>query len=158
VKRRRLILLAVAFAVGTAWWCWPDGLSSEEQQIVGRWRYCCPPNSFWPKGATYVFDYRPDRTYRCQAIDGQTGLGVIRIHGRWQVPDRNLVVTWDQGIVDNFRRVLPTGVPGALPRNRYASQIEQLSATEMVLRNQLGHVDRRTRISPDDRFFVQPVD
>ena len=113
MSRRRLILAAVVLAFLAGWWYWPVGLSQEEQQIIGSWRYCCPPNGFWPNGATYVYDYLPDRTYRCQAIDGRTGSALNPIHGRWHIQDGNLAVTWDGGLIDNIRRALPAGCPGA---------------------------------------------
>jgi hypothetical protein len=58
MTRRRLItVIALAvLAVGLAWWLWPDGLSAEEERLVGTWREVTdnPGNNF-------TVTFTPDR-------------------------------------------------------------------------------------------------
>lgn len=90
MSRRRLILAAcvAAVALGAAWWWFADGLTAEEQRLVGVWR--TPQDT---PGCLIALEFSANRESRRTLFYTKGG---VSFTGHWSLRDGFLVIDYER--------------------------------------------------------------
>jgi hypothetical protein len=136
-----VVVGAVALVAAGAWWLSPDGLTAEEQALVGTWRLAAGP-----AGPDLRVEFRPDRS--CLFSDRAGVGGTVVKSAHWSARGDRLVV--DHELSPVRRALRPVAGPLRVAAGPvFRPVLELVTADEFVVVDPSGKRVTWTRAPAD---------